>query len=189
MLFEALYEATEAADEADEASDEADEEAYEAADVADFDADDADAFRAGLSTDLDAADAAEEAADESEAEIELAAYDAAEEADEADALYISKIRIFNLRSAGRSGGGGRGGAGGGSVGIVASRGDGNFVNRRDGRLGLFILFLGSQLGRGEQIEDLAELVFGKFDTAVDGVTDSLEDLLKLVASLDVADWD
>jgi hypothetical protein len=67
---EAEWAATEAADEAEEASEEAEDEAYEAAEVADLDADEADAFNAGLSTDLEAAEAAEEATEESEDEME-----------------------------------------------------------------------------------------------------------------------
>jgi len=97
------------------------------------------------------------------------------------------IRFDDLQSRGRSDGSGRGSAVTGDGSSGASRADSGDEGRRDGSLSLVELLLSGELRRGQELENLGELLLGVLDTAANGLSDLSEDLLNLVLGLDVSD--
>lgn len=177
--------------------------------MADLEATEAAEVNEGLLADLAATDDAEEAADESDFETEAAETEATDEADEAEALLKGQLTSitslkFHSHSVGRCNGSSRDGAGSSVVGIRASRADSSGECGGTGSLDLLVLLLWAELRGGQELKNvslrydsssrvsthlknLRKLLLGEADTAADGVSDSGENLLDLVLSLDVVD--
>jgi hypothetical protein len=177
--------------------------------VADLEATEAAEVNEGLLADLAATDDAEEAADESDFETDAAETEATDEADEAEALMNGQLTSrtsldLHSHSIGRGNGSGRDSAGSSVVGVRASRADSSGECGGTGSLDLLVLLLWAELRGGQKLrnvslryggssgvsthlENLRKLLLGEADTAADCVSDSGEDLLDLVLSLDVVD--